>query len=180
MVMNATALTILDRETLGALWREPRPAAHEPPLNPSWLALMEDEGWLVVGDRIVVVHPDVATWFEDDGALNPAYAVWQPVTVTLEWDAADEPTAPWVTGYTDGTRWNGSVAPLLPAQAVRVLLTRAGLPYRYEADEDAFVVTTAGTDLEDRFEARSVVIQPGTSPVTLYGVDGWIWVESAP
>ena len=111
MVMNATALTILDRDTLGALLREPRLAAHEPPLNPRWPAQMEDEGWLVTGDDAVVVRPDVADWFEADGTLKADYAIWQPIPVTLEWDAEDESTAPWVTGYTMGAAGTARLRP---------------------------------------------------------------------
>lgn len=182
VVMNpasprADTLTIVDRRALGELLREPRLEA-QPRLNPEWLARMANAGWLVVDPATVVVHPAVADWFGADGALTAAHTVWQAVPVTLEcvWDAANEPAAPWVTGYTDGTRWNGSLSPLVTAEAVRLLLERVG-PYRYDAEADAFVVMPDGTDIEDRFVGRPVVVTPGAPPRTLYGVDGWFWME---
>lgn len=176
-MIDDSHLTMADRYALGALQREPRLDQHQPPLHPTWLAAREEAGFLVVGETAVVVHPTVATWFDADGALRPEYAIWQPITVTLEWDADDEASSPWVTGYTDGSRWNGSVVPLLPADAVRTLLDRVG-PYSYDADADAFVITPAGTDTADRFVGRAVMVAPGAAPVTLYQVDGWIWVEA--
>ena len=163
-------LTIVDREALVAL------AAGRATLpHPAWVARMAAAGWIRRTGRGLSVDPAVLKWMTPEGTLREDARFWSPVRVTLDtW--AEDPDAPWVLGYINGERWNGSVVPYLPEASLAALLQGVGLPHTVDAT-GAWVVAIPGSDLSDRFTVSTVAVDPTAPPVPLYHCPGWLWSD---
>ncbi len=166
-------LTIVDREVLVAL-----AAGRAGTPHPAWMARMEAEGWIRgrTGSGLTL-NPLVYDWMTPEGALSDAARVWSPVRVTLD-SCAEDPDAPWVLGYINGERWNGSVVPYLPEASLTTLLQGVGLSYTVDPVTGEWVVEIPGSDLDDRFVASEITLDPTRPPQRLFDCPGWLWSET--
>ncbi len=166
-------LTIVDRDVLVAL-----AAGRAGTPHPAWMARMEAEGWILgrTGSGLTL-NPLVSRWMTPEGTLRDDARFWSPVRVTLDtW--AEDSDAPWVLGYINGERWNGSVVPYLPEASLAALLQGVGLDYTTDPATGDWVVEIPGSDLEDRFTVSAVAVDPTAPPVPLYHCPGWLWSDT--